>query len=119
MVNKCNLIRSISFLGADSSGNERRFVVRVRGGKFDHAISWLTPTGNISSHYRFNKQVHTRSMTAHQLVEAVKDGDPVLELMDDTKLRVFIGGEPSAMLVMAACVLDSHDAFFSPPIPSR
>ena len=114
MALKENLIRSVSFLAEKQGSGEERAFVKCKGGRFQHTVSWYTPNAYSSAHYRVTRHNNTRLLTAKELIESVKHGDPVLELMDGSKLRVFLGGSDQ-MLVMAACVIDSHDAFFSPP----
>jgi len=113
MALKENLIRSVSFLVGTSDGEER-VLVKCKGGRFEHTVSWYTPNTLPAAHYRVSRYNNTRFLSAKELIESVKHGDPVLELMDGSKLRVFLGGSEQ-MLVMAACIIDSHDAFFAPP----
>jgi len=114
MARKENLIRSISFLSPDGNGGEKRVFVKCRGGKFEYVVAWYTPSAP-TAHYRHNRQSSTRRLTAEDLVDTVKSGDPVLELMDGSKLRVFLGGSDE-MLVIPACIIESHDKFFNPSL---
>ena len=71
-----------------------------------------------------NRKSNSRSkplvkVTAMELVNHpdIKKMDPVLSLSDGTKLRVYQGGDPSAMLVMAASLLEKHDNKHKKKIP--
>ena len=114
MATESNLIRSVSYLAPDGHGGEKRMHAHCRGGRFPHKLSWYVPSIAASARYSFNRNNAVNHLTAKELIEAVKSADPVLELMDGSKLRVFLGGSDQ-MLVMAACLIDSHDEFFSPP----
>ena len=70
------------------------------GGKF------LVPNSKVSS---FTKPLIR--VTAVELVNhsKIKYMDPVLTLDDGSKLRVFQGGDPTAILAMAISLLEKHD----------
>ncbi len=58
-------------------------------------------------------------VTAVQLVShpKIKYMDPVLTLDDGSKLRVFQGGDPTAILTLAISLLEKHDKKFKKKIP--
>lgn len=85
-------IVSISFLFA---GERVRIGVNMRG-KFPLPKS---SGGRMHSHTALEFVNH----------EKVKVLDPVLTLSDGTKLRVYLGGDPTYMVVEAASIIEKHD----------
>ena len=60
-----------------------------------------------------------RNVSAVQLVThpKIKFMDPVLTLSDGSKLRVYQGGDPSGMIVMAISLCEKHDKKHKKKIP--
>ncbi|HAI44214.1 MAG TPA: hypothetical protein DCM40_41975 [Maribacter sp.] len=42
--------------------------------------------------------------------EKVRESDPVLTLDDGSKIRVYLGGDPTGMIALAASAIDNHDS---------
>ena len=64
--------------------------------------------------------------TAKEFVEheKVREADPVLTLDDGSKIRVFLGGDPTGMIALAASAIDNHDGAHKkskkcPPAPKK
>ena len=95
-----NHIKSISFLDKDE--NRQRLYVDERTGYF---------------HYRLDNglgtpRYQTYGVSAVMLIEAVKDGDPVLELDSGNRVRVYQGGHPDGVRIDALCICESHDKYY-------
>jgi len=50
--------------------------------------------------------------TAHQFVThpVIRESDPVLNLQDGRKVRVYLGGDPTHMVVEAHSLIEIHDS---------
>ena len=95
---KKRAIKSISFL----ISNKRYRVHSSRYGKFKIPI-----VENVNGRSRSSSKLLTaREVISHQYVQG---GDPFLTLENGEKIRVFQGGDSSAMVVEAAALLDLHD----------
>ncbi len=90
-------IKSISFL--DTKDKRRRAHADMNG-TFPVMVSG---TGTV-------RDYRTR-LTAKELVARVFDGDPVLELIDRSRMRVRQGGT-GKMRVDAECAIISHDEYY-------
>jgi|TARA_B100000085_G_scaffold285138_1_gene320147 hypothetical protein len=93
-------IKHISYL----SNGERKiiksnstglFTLRSTGGK--GSAKWKIKSG--------------RPMKAADLVKhpSVKNGDPVLTLTNGDKMRVYLSGDPSHMVIEAQSIIEDHD----------
>ena len=55
--------------------------------------------------------------------EKVRESDPVLTLDDGSKIRVYLGGDPTGMIALAASAIDNHDGAHKsnkcPPAPKK
>ena len=95
-----NRIKSISFLDKDEK--RQRLYANERTGYF---------------HYRLDgrpgaARYQTYGVSAVMLIEAIKDGDPVLELDDGNRVRVCQGGHPDGIRVDALCICEAHDKYY-------
>lgn len=90
------MIVSISFLISESE----RVHVRCVNGKFQlrRKKYGLLRTREI-----------IRSLTAKELVEMVKEGDPFITMETGEKFRVFRGGDATSEVVEIFCLVESHD----------
>ncbi len=96
-------IVSISFLYA----NER---VRIGADK-----DGLFPIPRVSTAaQRLRPSMHPHTAKEFVEHEKVKFSDPVLTLSDGSKLRVYLGGDPTGMIVLAASAIDNHDTAHKP-----
>ena len=55
---------------------------------------------------------YTGPQTAHQFVThpVIRESDPVLNLQDGRKVRVYLGGDPTHMVVEAHSLIEIHDS---------
>ena len=104
------LIKSISYLDAK---NKRHRVRCDSYGRFNFPID----KGNSSvrkyvdaGQGRYKPSGY--GLRAMSFIEAVKEGDPVLELEDGYRVRVCQGGSPEYIRTDAKCVCDYHDDYY-------
>lgn len=96
-------IKHISFL----SSGERQILKRISTGKF--IFSKKKATG--PSKWKASKMTSSRPLMAMEAVNhpSVRHGDPVVTLENGDKIRVFVSGDPSQMVVIAQSILENHD----------
>jgi len=89
-------IQHISFL---HNGTRHRSMVNMMG-KFP-----------LKASYHQTRSARSSQMTAQTFVKhpIVRDSDPVLNLDNGDKLRVYLGGDSSHMVVQAISVIETHD----------
>lgn len=95
-----SLIKSISFLDKDEK--RQRLYANDRTGYFHHETNVMPGRA----------RYQTYGVSAVTLVEAVKEGDPVLELEDGNRVRVCQGGHPAGIRVDALCICEAHDKHY-------
>lgn len=63
------------------------------------------------SRYNSKKLSLSRPLKALDVVNhaAVKNGDPVITLSNGDKMRVYLSGDPSHMVVEAVSILETHE----------
>ena len=64
-----------------------------------------------SSGYNSKKLTLTKPMTSIEVIKhiAVRSGDPVITLSNGDKMRVYLSGDPSHMVVEAISILETHE----------
>tara|TARA_B100000287_G_scaffold156227_1_gene147371 strand:- start:862 stop:1185 length:324 start_codon:yes stop_codon:yes gene_type:complete len=88
------IIKSISFLSAPS---ERTHITSSRG-KFV-----------LSRKRSALSKGYSRSFTASEFVDFVRNRDPFITLESGNKLRVYRGGDPTDEVIETICVVERHD----------
>ena len=78
---------------------------------------FLIPTYS-SSRARSSRPLHKVTLVKLITHPKIKYMDPVLSLSDGSKLRVYQGGDPSGMIVMAISLCEKHDDKHQRKIPT-
>ena len=88
------MIKSISFL---IKPEERKHVTASSGRFVLKKKRSITSNG------------YSRTFTAKEFVDFVKNRDPYITLECGEKLRVYRGGDPSDEVIQTICVVETHD----------
>ena len=90
-------IKHISFFYND----ERHIVIPNSSGYFTMKRSYI----------RKSSKAVLGPMSAHQFMrsEIVRNGDPVITLLSGEKIRIYQGGDPTAILTRPGAIMEAHD----------
>ena len=91
------MIVSISFLTADTERNH----IKCVDGKF---------MIRKQKHGLIKSREVTRTFTAKEFINFVRERDPSITLESGERFRAFRGGDPSSEVVETSCIIETHDA---------